>query len=141
PSSAEEWPAWFLLAGDFAICAPACNASAQAERNTEAMAAQRMGREERNIRTALLQVAVRERISVICIVAAKCDFPALPMNIGELKVSFALQKILLTMKRGDRDATLSIGDLDDGVLRIPGRRSGARTGERFRVHFGPGDFG
>src|SRR5437879_388727 len=39
----------------------------------------------------------------------KAIFPVLPMNIGELKVSFALQKIPLTMNRGDSDATLSIG--------------------------------
>src|SRR6266850_1382272 len=66
---------------------------------------------------------------------------ALPMNFEELKVSFALQKIPLPMKRGDSDATLSIGDLDDVVLRIPGKRSGAKAGERFRVHFDPGDLG
>jgi hypothetical protein len=53
------------------------------------------------------------------------------MNFEELKVSFALQKIPLTMKGGD--ATLSIGDLDDSVLRIPGRRSGAKAGERIRI--------
>src|SRR6266852_6651719 len=65
PSSAKEWPAWFLLAGDFAFCAPACNTSAQAEKNTEAMAAQRMRRVERNMKTPLLQAVVRERISII----------------------------------------------------------------------------
>jgi hypothetical protein len=53
------------------------------------------------------------------------------MNFEELKVSFALQKIPLTMK--DSDATLSMGDLDNSVLRIPGRRSGAKAGERFRI--------
>jgi hypothetical protein len=63
--------------------------------------------------------------------AAESDFAALPMNFEELKVSFALQKIPLTMKDGD--ATLSIGDLDDSVLRIPGRRSGAKAGERIRI--------
>jgi len=63
--------------------------------------------------------------------AAECDFAAFPMNFEELKVSFALQKIPLTMK--DSDATLSMGDLDNSVLRIPGRRSGAKAGERFRI--------
>jgi hypothetical protein len=45
------------------------------------------------------------------------------------------------MKRGNSDATPSIGDLDDRVLRITSRRSGAKARERFRVHFDPGDLG
>jgi hypothetical protein len=95
PSSAKEWPAWFLLAGDFAFCAPACNTSAQAEKNTEAMAAQRMRQDESNMKTAPLQAVAREWVPVICIMAAECDFAAFPMNFEELKVSFALQKIPL----------------------------------------------
>ena len=75
-----------------------------------------------------------------CIVS-ESKFVALPMNFEELKVSFALQKIPLPMNRGDSDATQSTGDLDDGVLRIPGKRPGAKAGERFRVHFDPGDLG
>jgi hypothetical protein len=131
PSSAEERPARLSLAGDFLFCAPACNTSAQAEKNTEAMAAQRMRRVKRNVKTAPLQFVVCEPISVILSWAAESDFAALPMNFEELKVSFALQKIPLTMKDGD--ATLSIGDLDDSDLRIPGRRSGAKAGERIRI--------
>jgi len=99
--------AWLaFIGGDFLFCAPACNTSAQTEKNTEAMAAQRMRREERNVKTALLQFVVREPISVILSWAAERDFAALPMNFEELKVSFALQKIPLTMKDGD--ATLSM---------------------------------
>jgi hypothetical protein len=44
---------------------------------------------------------VQERVSVICIAAAESDFVALPMNLQQLKVSFALQKIPLTMKLRD----------------------------------------
>jgi hypothetical protein len=50
------------LAGDFSFCAPACNTSAQAEKNAEAIAAQRIRREESNMKTAMLEVALRERI-------------------------------------------------------------------------------
>jgi len=38
---------------------------------------------------------MRERTSVIWLVAAESDFVALPIKFDELKVSFALQKIPL----------------------------------------------
>src|SRR5437879_388726 len=92
PSSAEEWPAWVLLAGGFVFCSPVCNTSAQAEKNAEAMAAQRMRREESNIKSALRQVAVRERISVICIVAAKSDFSRAPYEHWGVKSIICVAK-------------------------------------------------
>ncbi len=49
----------------------------------------------------LLKVVIRERTSVIWLVAAESDFVALPIKFEELKVSFALQKIPLPMKRHD----------------------------------------
>ena len=47
------------------------------------------------MKPALNQVVMRERTSVIWLVAAESDFVALPIKFDELKVSFALQKILL----------------------------------------------
>jgi translation elongation factor EF-Ts len=51
------------------------------------------------MKLVLLQVVMHERMSVIWLVAAETDFVALPIKFEQLKVSFALQKIPLSMKR------------------------------------------
>lgn len=71
----------------------------QAAKNAEEMATRERQREKNNLKTALLPTKVQERKSNARVVGGEGALIVLTVNIWELKVSFVLQKIPLTMGR------------------------------------------